>query len=415
MAFQSSKFQAGSHQTLAQAALLIFAAAVTCVYALGHRSSADVSSHTGRLLRAPEAGLVRSLIDIRSNRMDAALREIEGLLATRPNFRLAQMIKGDLLMARTRPIDALGGAAAAPQERVEDLRAEAQARLQRYALDDPHLLVPKYVLQLAPGQKAALVIDTAKSTLFVFQNDGHGLHYVADYYITVGKNGTEKSREGDKRTPLGVYHVTGTLPRQALSDFYGSGAYPINYPNEWDLLRGRDGHGIWLHGTPADTYSRPPRASDGCIVLSNEDLGIIASHLQFGHTPVIIADGVEWVTPDVLRDARSELTAEIERWRHDWESRDTETYLQHYAAKFSSRDMDFAQWAAQKRAVNAGKSWIRLKLDDVSLILYPGKEEIAVVTFGQDYASNNLSNQMRKRQYWIRQGHTWKIIFEGAA
>ena len=31
------------------------------------------------------------------------------------------------------------------------------------------------------------------------------------------------------------------------------------------------------------------------------------------------------------------------------------------------------------------------------------------------YQSNNLNNQMKKRQYWIREEGTWKIIFEGAA
>jgi murein L,D-transpeptidase YafK len=415
MMIRSMKSQAGSRQSLAQALLLVVAACVTCSYALGLRSTSDSAMREGRSLRAPEAALVKSLLDIRDNRMDIALKEIEQLLEARPNFRLAQLIKGDLLMARTRPIDAPGSASAAPREMVDDLRAEAHARLLRYQINAPVNLVPKYVLQLAPGQDTALVVDTAKSTLFVFRNSGSGLSYVADYYITVGKNGTDKSREGDKRTPLGVYHVTGSLPRQSLTDLYGNGAYPINYPNEWDQMNGRDGHGIWLHGTPADTYSRPPRASDGCIVLSNEDLAIISRQLQYGRTPVIIADGVEWVSPETAQGARAELATAVESWRRDWESRNTETYLTHYAVKFSSRDMDLAQWAAQKRSINAGKSWIKLKLDDLSFILYPGKEEIAVVTFSQDYASNNLTNQMRKRQYWIREGRTWKILFEGAA
>ena len=45
----------------------------------------------------------------------------------------------------------------------------------------------------------------------------------------------------------------------------------------------------------------------------------------------------------------------------------------------------------------------------------PGKEELVIVTFEQDYKSNNLNNQMKKRQYWAREGSTWKIIYEGAA
>jgi hypothetical protein len=45
----------------------------------------------------------------------------------------------------------------------------------------------------------------------------------------------------------------------------------------------------------------------------------------------------------------------------------------------------------------------------------PGKEEYVVVTFEQDYRSSNLSGQMKKRQYWIKEGGRWKIVYEGAA
>jgi murein L,D-transpeptidase YafK len=105
----------------------------------------------------------------------------------------------------------------------------------------------------------------------------------------------------------------------------------------------------------------------------------------------------------------------MERWRHDWESRDTEAYLRNYARKFSVNGMTLAQWSAQKRQVNASKAWIKVQLSDVSLLLYPGKEEIAVTTFEQDYASSNLSNRMKKRQYWIKESGKWRIVYEGAA
>ncbi len=133
--------------------------------------------------------------------------------------------------------------------------------------------------------------------------------YIADYYISSGKNGSQKVREGDKKTPIGVYFVTANVPREKLTDFYGRGAFPINYPNEWDKRHGRSGFGIWLHGTPSDTYSRPPRASDGCVVLSNQDLDRISATLQVGMTPVIISDGIEWIDPlDALKLARQTVT-----------------------------------------------------------------------------------------------------------
>jgi murein L,D-transpeptidase YafK len=180
-------------------------------------------------------------------------------------------------------------------------------------------------------------------------------------------------------------------------------------------MRGRDGHGIWLHGTPRNTYSRPPRASDGCIVLTNQDLETVAAKLQIGSTPIVITDSIDWAKRDDMETLRAELAGSVEAWRRDWESRNTDAYLAHYARTFKSGGMNLAQWSAQKRQVNAGKSWIKVKVADVSLLLYPGKEDVAVATFEQAYDSNNLSNRMMKRQYWMRENNRWRIVYEGAA
>lgn len=410
MAARNRRQQAGSRQTLAQAVVAIVAAGATYAWAMGLTPPPPV-----RHLAAPEASLVRALLDIRDHNFSSALEHVDTALAANPNFRLAQLVKGDLLLARSRPISTLGNAAGATADQMDGLRQEARARLARYRIEPPSDLAPRYLLQLPESEKFALVLDSANSTLFVFQNDGGKPRYVADYYVTVGKNGTEKLREGDKRTPIGVYHVTSKLSKNKLTDFYGSGAFPINYPNEWDMMRGRNGYGIWLHGTPRDTYSRPPRASDGCIVLTNDDLQTLERRLQIGSTPVVIADSLEWAKPDEVEALKSDLSAAIERWRRDWESRNTDTYLRHYARSFSSGGANLAQWSAQKRQVNAGKAWIKVRLSDMTLLLYPGKQELAVAIFDQDYSSSNLSNRMKKRQYWLREDGRWRIVYEGAA
>ena len=99
-------------------------------------------------------------------------------------------------------------------------------------------------------------------------------------------------------------------------------------------------------------------------------------------------------------------------------SRPTSLGLRLYGRRVVLRPLvaqDFAAWSRQKRGVNTGKTWIKVKVDRVSMYLYPGNDELAVVTFEQHYSSNNLNNQMRKRQYWQREGGTWRIIHEGAA
>ncbi|MGH8687668.1 MAG: L,D-transpeptidase Cds6 family protein [Burkholderiales bacterium] len=365
---------------------------------------------------SPESELSGVMQAIEANRLDLALGRVEKLIAEHPNFRLAHLIRGDLLTARARPLQTFGDVVkTVPREKVEDLRAEALVRLraQRERPRDERL--PRALLQLDPRQKYALLIDSRRSRLFVYENVGGLPHYVADYYVTLGKRGVDKARAGDQKTPIGVYHVIANVPRQKLTDFYGAGAYPINYPNEWDRQRGRDGYGIWVHGTPSDTYSRPPRASDGCIVLANPDLVSVGHYVQVGATPVIITDEIEWTDPQSLEADRAALAAAIERWRGDWESRDAARYLAHYAGDFHSGSEDLAAWTAHKRAVNAGKTWIQVTLSNVSMLRYPRERDFVAVTFEQQYRSSNLSNTMRKLQYWKKEGGRWRILYEGSA
>ena len=362
-----------------------------------------------------ETALSQVFAAIEQNKFDLALERVEALLAANPNYRLAHLIRGDLLLARTRPITTFGNAGNVPREKIEDLRAEALARLRAHRERPAADRAPRYVLQFQPGQKHALVVDSKRSRLYVFENHDGRPRFVADYYVSLGKRGMDKMREGDQKTPVGVYHVTANLPRQKLGDFYGSGAFPINYPNEWDKRLGRNGHSIWLHGTPSDTYARPPRASDGCIVLANPDLEMLGHELQVGLTAVIIADEIQWVDAQAQDEERKSLAHAIDAWRADWESLDTEKYLKHYSAGFKSADQNFAEWSVHKRKVNAGKEWVKVGVSGVSMFRNPGKDDFVVVSFDQTYRSSNLANTMRKRQYWTKEGARWKIVYEGPA
>jgi murein L,D-transpeptidase YafK len=197
-----------------------------------------------------------------------------------------------------------------------------------------------------------------------------------------------------------------------LPDFYGPGAYPLSYPNEWDRMNGRNGHGIWLHGTPSDTYSRAPWATDGCVVLTNEDLARLSKYVDVSRTPVVIGQSVEWHSPDQWEAERDGFLAAFGKWKSDWESLDAGRYLSHYSRNFRSEHRDFATWSARKRQVGAGKTWIKVGVDDVSVFEYPGTHDLMMISFEQDYRSNNLSNRTFKRQFWAREGDQWRIVHE---
>jgi murein L,D-transpeptidase YafK len=371
---------------------------------------AQPRSNTGA---GAEAQLAIVLEKVRQGSLDAALKEIDRLIDRHPNFRLAHLVRGDLLIAHATPIDRLGNTGHAGGGRLEELRAEAFARLRAHRDRPPADHVPSYLLRMGPSQRHAIVVDASRLRAFVFENTDGTPRLVEDFYTTLGRNGIDKMREGDRKTPIGVYQVTSTIPGAKLPDLYGWGALPIDYPNEWDRLAGKTGYGIWLHGVPSDTYARAPWASDGCIALANPDIERLSRRVQAGATPVIIADRIEWVSREVAGAEGAEIMQWLESWRRDWESLDSGRYLAHYAAGFRSGNMELGAWSAHKRRVNASKKWVKVGLENVSVLRSPAKQELISVTFDQVYRSSNLTRRIAKRQYWVREGGRWKIAYEG--
>jgi len=356
-----------------------------------------------------EAQVVRAIVELRESALNRALTEINKAVADRPNFRLAQLVKGDILMAQAgRPV--AFASAAVPAASLAPLQDEARVRLRRYLDAPPADALPDAVLELAPSQPYAIVVDTSRSRLYVYANELGRPRYVTDFYISLGRFGVEKAREGDQKTPIGIYTVV--ADREKLPDFYGPRAFPLSYPNDWDRLQGRKGHGIWLHGTPSETYSRPPWATDGCVVLANDDLARLSRYVDVSRTPVVIGGSIRWRDRRAWEADREAFLAAFDGWKKAWESRDTDRYLANYSSRFRSESRDLASWKARKRQLNAGKAWVKVAVDDMSLFAYPGEKDMMMVTFRQDYRSSNLSNVTRKRQYWVREGGAWRILAE---
>jgi murein L,D-transpeptidase YafK len=374
---------------------------------------------TPLIANAVEAALVRTFEQLAQQRIKGALSEIDDTLEKNPNFRLGHLIKGDLLMARAGTPMAFADKQIVPDTTATDqLRHEARVRLERYFDAPPAGYLPSSLLHIPAESRHVLLVDSERHRLFVFRNVRGRPEHVVDFYISNGKNGDEKSREGDQRTPLGVYNVTSSVPRQRLPDFYGPGAYPINYPNDWDKQNGRNGSGIWLHGTPSATYSRPPRASDGCVVLTNDDFEKLGRYVDIGATPVVITSKVEWLEPQRWEAEKRLFETSVQQWRADWESRDVERYLSHYSPRFKVDGKDYDSWAQRKRGVAGGKQYVKIGIEMQSAFAFKGgngSEPYVVLTYVQDYRSNNLNNKMKKRQYWSKEKGRWKIVYENAA
>ena len=369
------------------------------------------------IANAVEASLVRTFQELGQQNLKQAMIEIDSMLAKNPTFRLGHLIKGDLLMAQSGvPV------AFADKQVVADatlaFRHEARVRLERHIDGPQHDARPNAISRLDAMNSHVILVDTDRHRLFVLRNNNGQPERVADFYVSAGKNGIDKERAGDQKTPLGVYYVTSTVPRIKLPDLYGAGAYPISYPNDWDKINGRKGSGIWIHGTPSNTYSRAPLATDGCVVLTNDDFERLGQYVDIGSTPVVITSKIEWQTPERWSLEKDSFENAVDQWRIDWESLNVERYLSHYSARFSAEGKNYSAWAERKRSIATHKKFIKVGVVAHSAYSFKGangSEPLMVHTYTQDYRSNNLTHKMMKRQYWAKEDGRWKILYEASA
>ncbi|MFZ6773599.1 L,D-transpeptidase family protein [Undibacterium sp. SXout7W] len=348
-----------------------------------------------------------------ANNLQAAQTKVDALIEAYPHFQLAHLIRGDILLLHTRPIASFGGYSHAQADKLKELREEAAIRIKSLRDRPDPDLIPRAVLQLREDQKQVLVVDAKKSRMYVYENHAGQLKLTNDYYVSQGKFGTNKLKEGDQKTPLGVYYITSRLSGSKLPDFYGPGALPLNYPNEWDKINGRNGSGIWLHGMPSESFSRPPLASDGCVVLTNPDFLKIASVIDIGKTPVIISEQVEFVNHTKWNVDKSLANKLIDDWRLDLESQNANRVLTNYSRNFRTLQGDNLNiWFSKQLPQLESLQNPSIKLKDITQFRYPGKEELIVSTFTQETSSKKNKTSVRKRQYWIKEAAKWRIIYE---
>lgn len=348
----------------------------------------------------------------------SALPKAESLVKDHPNFQLAQLVYGDLLAGRNRPLPRVNDVGAVPDDlakaaapQLSELRDESQLRLRALRERPPAGHVPAQFLTLSAQNRHAIAVDTSRSRLYLFENSASGTKLIADYYISVGKSGIEKKVEGDLRTPLGVYFITSNLDPNTLKDFYGSGALPINYPNQLDMRRGKTGSGIWLHGTPRDQFSRAPLSTDGCVAIANPDLERITRTVEIRTTPVVIAQTLQWVAPQALRSDSQAFEEILRNWHLAKSKGDLAQLSNWYAPDFTSYGKTLAQWQPTLQAEVRKLAGRSVQLKDVSFLRWKDSHETMVVTFGE--VVQGAKTGPTKRQYWTRQTGQWKIFFEG--
>jgi murein L,D-transpeptidase YafK len=124
--------------------------------------------------------------------------------------------------------------------------------------------------------ETALVVQVKERSL-VLCHDGR---VVGRYPVGLGVAGAGKQREGDNKTPIGLYPLGRPRPSRSYDTFI-----PVGYPTAAQQRLGLSGNAIGIHGPPrglgASGATTPGDWTAGCIALgSDREIRTIASFVR---------------------------------------------------------------------------------------------------------------------------------------
>jgi len=236
------------------------------------------------------------------------------------------------------------------------------------------------------------------------------------YSITTGENAGDKWFLGDKKTPNGVYYPISY--KTGLPRVYGSGAFPLNYPNVLDkYLFKKTGSGIWLHSS--DRYvSITKYASRGCVITTEPDFKRIKNFVRLKNTPIVITEDYEYVDRDTYYKYRNNLIAFFNSWKKNLkeavQGREFGFYFL-YSPFFVSKEGGKFTYLKNFLDEIKNDEGVRISTDDLTILKYgriPLFGDIFVISFIFNYSSFNKSYKVRKILYVREYKEGFKIIGE---
>ncbi|MFT5661457.1 MAG: murein L,D-transpeptidase YafK [Sulfurimonas sp.] len=235
--------------------------------------------------------------------------------------------------------------------------------------------------------QSILTCNKEKSTLSLFKNDEKKKFIpIEKYNAFTGKIKGDKVKEGDLKTPIGLYTIEKKISK--LDSFYGPLAFVTTYPNIYDKYKGKNGSGIWIHGLPTeqerDDYTK------GCIAINNENIVCLDKEVNIDSTLLIINPQTK--TKEVSKKILAKILANLYQWRYSWLYNDTEKYLSFYSKDFVRDDgMKYSRFIAYKTRIFKKAEKKKITFTDINLVPYPNTKDVFQITFKEFYASSSFT------------------------
>ena len=267
--------------------------------------------------------------------------------------------------------------------------------------------IPASLLYMDSGADSyAILVEKQTQKLFLYGGVEGKIELIKTFACSTGENFGDKKKQGDKKTPEGIYFFNHIFQNDELSARYGVMAFVLDYPNSFDRLKEKGGQGIWLHGT-----NKPltPNDSKGCVALNNQNILELSQYISLYRTPIIILERIEYIPLGEMEERRNQFKAFIDKWLSSWENKELLRYISCYAKDFQSRGMNWQQWKQYKNRLNKKYSEINIAIDGMQGFTHNG---YSLATFRQDYHSERLKSRGIKRLYLKEDGGEQKILRE---
>ena len=235
-----------------------------------------------------------------------------------------------------------------------------------------------------------LTCNKQRSNLILYTKNRNKKYYIKNKNSAyTGKNSGDKTREGDSKTPIGLYELVSKKSKEKnLDPFYGPYAFVTSYPNMYDKFKGKSGHGIWIHGVPE--HEERNEFTKGCIAIQNDKLKNLEKKIDLKKTLLIIDDS--WIKKEISKEVLSSILSQLYRWRYAWLYNDLELYLSFYAQDFIRSDsMNFSKFKRYKTRIFKKVEKKTIIFKNINVIPYPNTKNIYQITFKEFYKSNSFA------------------------
>ncbi|HDP67576.1 MAG TPA: hypothetical protein ENN20_03625 [Candidatus Marinimicrobia bacterium] len=254
-----------------------------------------------------------------------------------------------------------------------------------------------------------LLVDKSQQHLFVLNSNAPSQIQIVDTFrITTGKVDGNKEKEGDQKTPEGIYRIVSSIPGEQLPEKYGPVAFVLDYPNLVDQIRNHNGSNIWIHGRDEAIVDRQ---TEGCISLENGKLLQLADYITLQQTLVIIVDSLYHKSPANDEYLKFNLTDSlINHWAYFWEKGDLDKFASLISEHFKTRSWkNKSAYLNNKKNLETLYAWKAVSIDKLWLLQ---SDYEARASFLQEYLCPTFYSRGLKTLQLIWADSVWQIISE---